>query len=135
MYTSTNSRRSRQGIAHLHHSCTKGFFVLNSKALYLQTVKNHDEFLDSVKFNGERYEVSLPRRQTHEILRDNHELSGRRFHNQWRRLLEEYHADIQDQLAKGIIEEVANTNNVNVGCIHYLPHHAVVRQDKYTIKD
>ena len=112
----------------------------NIESLGIQERSVHDEFLDTVKFNGERYEVSLPWRQTHEVLPDNYDLSLRRFHSQFKKLkknpqlLNEYDAIITDQLAKGVIEEVKDAGCVQLGRVHYLPHHAVVRRDKDTTK-
>ena len=47
----------------------------------------------------------------------------------------EYNAVIQDQLRQGIVEEVTEHSQVHTeGKVHYLPHHAVIRQDKQTTK-
>ena len=48
-------------------------------------------------------------------------------------VLIEYNSIICDQLEKGIVEEV-NDSEVELGVIHYLPHHAVIRHDKETTK-
>ena len=48
------------------------------------------------------------------------------------RLLQ-YDAVIKDQLRQGMVEVVANPTQCE-GRVHYLPHHAVVRQDKQTTK-
>ncbi len=82
--------------------------------------------------NG-RYEVSLPWR---DHLPDNYNLrlSGllkRLQQNQ--KVLQEYHSIIQDQLEQGIVEEVKDSE-VAPRTTHYLPHHAVIRQDKETTK-
>ena len=47
-------------------------------------------------------------------------------------LLEKYDSIIREQLALGILEPVEGSNAFSR--IHYLPHHAVVRQDKSTTK-
>ena len=53
-------------------------------------------------------------------------------------LLREYDNVIKDQLLKGIIEMVGNSDqpvlNSNCNSIHYLPHHAIIRQDRETTK-
>jgi len=47
----------------------------------------------------------------------------------------EYHAVIQEQLRKGIVEQVVEDTPANMdGRVHYLPHHAVIRKDKQTTK-
>ena len=45
----------------------------------------------------------------------------------------EYDAIVRDQLGKGILEEVADSE-VAPDQIHYLPHHAVICHDKETTK-
>ena len=47
--------------------------------------------------------------------------------------MREYDATIQDQINKGIIEVVPNSE-ISLGKVHYLPHHAVIRRDKETTK-
>lgn len=49
-------------------------------------------------------------------------------------VLKEYHAVIQEQLNAGIIERVEEDGAGEVGEVHYLTHHPVVRQDKQTTK-
>ena len=76
----------------------------------------------------------------HEPLSDNYALSLRRLRgllSQLRQtpdILREYHATIQDQLKKGIVEMVPDSNAKVEGEVHYLPHHAVIRRDKETTK-
>ena len=45
-------------------------------------------------------------------------------------VLKEYHAVIQYQLENGIVERVEDAESEEVGEVHYLPHHPVIRQDK-----
>ena len=49
-------------------------------------------------------------------------------------MLLEYDSTIQDQIEKGIVEQVLETDEVFCGRIHYLPHHAIIRQDRETTK-
>ena len=49
-------------------------------------------------------------------------------------LLERYDAVIREQLQRGIVELVNEEDSSNTKRIHYLPHHAVVREDKVTSK-
>ena len=48
-------------------------------------------------------------------------------------MLQEYDSIIHEQLKRGIVEEVKDPE-VTPEVIHYLPHHAVTRQDKETTK-
>ena len=49
-------------------------------------------------------------------------------------MLQDYNNVIKDQLKKGIVEIVDDPDSGEVGKMHYLPHHAVVRKDKQTSK-
>ncbi len=48
--------------------------------------------------------------------------------------MEEYDNVIKDQLQKGIVERVEEAEPGEVGKVHYLPHHAVIRRDKETTR-
>ena len=67
-----------------------------------------DDFASSVKFEKRQYKVTLPWKEFHDLLPDNHQLSVSRLQGLLRRLkqepaiLEEYDHIIQDQLSKGI---------------------------------
>ena len=99
----------------------------------------YDDFTGVVKFENGRYKVPLPWREFHDPLPDNYQLSVNRLQGLLRRLkqdpaiLKEYDAIIQDQLRKGIIEAVP-AGKTPPKSTHYLPHHAIVRQDKSTMK-
>ena len=99
----------------------------------------YDTFTKAVKFENGRYKVPLPWREFHDSLPDNYQLSLHRLQGLLRRLkqdpavLKEYDDTIKEQLKKGIIENVS-PDRPPEGKIHYLPHHAVVRQDKSTTK-
>ena len=83
--------------------------------------------------------MSLPWREYHDDLPDNYSLSRRRLHSLLKRLqqnpelLQEYDSIIREQLERGIVEEVKDSE-MAPEVIHYLPHHAVTRQDKETTK-
>ena len=87
---------------------------------------------------GGRYEVSLPWREYHDPL-VNYDLSRKQLYGLLRRLkqnpaiLREYDAIIHDQLEKGVVEVVDDLDDTPK-VIHYLPYHAVIRQDKKTTK-
>ena len=49
-------------------------------------------------------------------------------------MLHEYDKVIKDQLNRGIVEIVSQPEIASGKEVHYLPHHAVVREDKTTTK-
>ena len=99
----------------------------------------YDDFTGAVKFENRRYKVPLPWKEFHDPLPDNYQLSVNRLQGFLRQLkqdpaiLKEYDDMIQDQLRKGIIEAVP-PEEATPRTTHYLPHHAVVHQDKATTK-
>ena len=99
-----------------------------------------EEFNQTVHFNGDRYEVALPWKDSHPPLPSNFDLSSKRLQGLLRRLkqdpdiMSEYNSIIQSQLQQGIVEEVSQPSDGESGQVHYLPHHAVVRKDKETTK-
>jgi hypothetical protein len=98
------------------------------------------EFEESIQFRNGRCEVSLPWKDPHPVLPDNYQLCLKRLHGLLRRLrqdpnmLNQYDSIIRDQIERGIIQPVEIQANTAVGKVHYLPHHAVVCQDKETTK-
>ena len=100
----------------------------------------YEEFEEKISFKNERYEVHLPWKSPHPLLPDNYDLSAKRLTNLLKRLrqdpevLREYDSVIRDQLSKGIVEVVEKPGEGEVGKIHYIPHHAVIRKDKTTTK-
>ena len=100
----------------------------------------HQDFEDHISFKDGRYEVSLPWKHPHPILPDNFKLSEKRLQSVLRRLrqspdiLQEYDSIIRKQLELGIVKPVQDTDSGEVGEVHYLPHHAVVRRNKETTK-
>ena len=106
----------------------------------IETVE--EQFISELKYDEDHYTVSLPWREHHDILPDNYELSVARLNSTLKRLrkepelLKEYNNVIEEQLKRGIIEEVKPNllEPAEVGRIHYLSHHAVVRKDATTTK-
>ena len=98
------------------------------------------QFEQHVSFENGYYTVSLPWRNHHLSLPSNYELCVRRLNGLLRQLrqspelLEQYNNIILEQLALGIVVPVNNLNEKPSTRLHYLPHHAVVRQDKATTK-
>ena len=100
----------------------------------------YDTFNQRISFDGQKYEVSLPWRESHPILHDNYETSERRLKSLLNRLkkepeiLREYDSVIKEQLERGIVEHVPDNERDLIGAVHYLPHHPVVRKDRETTK-
>ena len=117
----------------------RAFWELESLGIQPDEKTPYDDTSSSIKFSGGRYEVSLPWKQFHQPLPDNYDLSQRRLHSLLRRLrqnptlLHDYDRIIQEQIEKGIVEDVP-THEADSSPMHYLPHHAVVRVDKDTTK-
>ena len=86
----------------------------------------HEEFVDNISFNGQRYSVKLPWKAGNDRLPSNYENSLSRMRSQVRKLrkepgvLDEYDAVIKEQLATGIIERVAELEKEEK--VHYIPH-------------
>nr|CDJ90687.1 Protein of unknown function DUF1759 and Protein of unknown function DUF1758 domain containing protein [Haemonchus contortus] len=98
------------------------------------------EFEDSIQRQPDGYHVCLPWKANANTLPDNKAMAYRRLETTVAKLqenpelLEQYHDTFMNQLALGIIEEV-NPNAPPVGKrVHYLPHQAVVTQQKETTK-
>ena len=117
----------------------RSFWELESLGIGKVEKSTHDKFKEDICFKEGRYEVSLPWKEIHKPLSDNYTLSLWRLWGLINRLretpevLREYDATIQDQINKGIIEVVPNSE-ISLGKVHYLPHHAVIRRDKETTK-
>ena len=101
------------------------------------TLENFDE---NIIFKDGRYQVCLPWKETHPALPDNYQLSKKRLLGLLHRLkqrpstLRDYDATIKEQLSKGIVEQVDKSEPSVLGATYYIPHHAVIRQDKLTTK-
>ncbi|XP_045174723.2 uncharacterized protein LOC123536021 [Mercenaria mercenaria] len=93
------------------------------------------EIMKEFTIENGRYYVTRPWKEGKEVLPVNKELSYGRFKSCVKRsrnkpeLLEKYDSVIQEQLRKGIIEEVNDTKGDR---IHYIPHHAVMNPQKST---
>ena len=100
------------------------------------------QFREGLKFDGKRYEVSLPWRENHEELRDNYNQAIKRLESVEKQLLknptraEAYKSSINQYHEKGFAEEIqqAKVPNEDVKLVRYLPHHAVFRENKPTTK-
>ena len=118
----------------------QSFWELESLGIKLREDPVHEQFVEDIRMEEGRYQVSLPWRRYHEPLPTNHELSLKRLRGLLRRLkqdpdvLAEYDKTIREQLAMGVIERVEPGDVGEPGKVHYLPHHAVIRRDKETTK-
>ena len=118
----------------------KKFWELESLGIQPQEASVYEKFTNTISHKGGRYEVRLPWKHSHPLLPDNHKSSLQRFHSLYDRLkqtpeiLEEYDNVIKDQLQKGIVERVDEAEPGEVGKVHYLPHHVVIRRDKETTR-
>ena len=102
-----------------------------------------DPIKDNIEFNegAGKYEVLLPFKDNHSVIADNYDVAKRRLKCLKNRLsnkpetLQEYNNVIEEQLNKGIIEEVSENDIVdNTGNTYYSPHREVIRTDRQTTK-
>ena len=99
-----------------------------------------EKFNKSIKYDGERYSVSLPFKGSEQrTLPDNYDHAKKRLISLLKRLkvqpdlMDTYETILKEQELKGIISEV--TSSVpNIGTTYYMPHHCVVRPDKASTK-
>ena len=108
--------------------------------------QTHDHFLCDIEFVQGHYQVGLPWKRDTTDVHNHFNLSFNCLKLLQSRLLKEpellkeYDRVISEQLANGIIELVdQSTTSPTTFCnckslVHYLPHHAVVRQDRETTK-
>ncbi|XP_065902557.1 uncharacterized protein [Dysidea avara] len=108
-----------------------------------------NEFSNHIQFHENYYEVSLPWKEGHCDLPNHFSLSLNRLRHLQHKLLRnpdlltEYNRIIEEQLQKGIIEQVnapipgqfeKYTLNKRGESVHYLPHHTVIRRERATTK-
>ena len=117
----------------------KSFWELELFGIMASEHSVHDEFGSSIRLVEGRYEVQLPWKDAHPALPDNYQLCLKRLHGLVKRLKQdptilcEYDSTIKKQVQQGIVERVESSEE-EPKRVHYLPHHAVVRQDKETTK-
>ena len=115
----------------------RNFWELEALGIVDKEQSLYDQFKSNISL---RYEVPLPWRTSLQKISLNYQLCLKRLKSLLRRLrqdpqlLKAYNCTIEEQLKCGIVEIVNEEDNVSSGRVHYLPHHAVVRQDKSTTK-
>ena len=98
------------------------------------------KFEEDIFHDGTRYVTNLPFKSDHEELPDNFQVAKQRLTSQKnqltrKRILKDYDDILQDYESNGIIERVPkNKICKETGQFHYLPHRAVVREDRETTK-
>ena len=115
----------------------KNFWSVDSLGV-ISELEVVNEFEQNLHFDGERYVVKLPIKPHHEFLPDNQENSVNRLKSLTSKLQKntllfiENDKIIKDYIKEGIVETVQTHG---APCeVHYLPHRAVVRQNKDTTK-
>ena len=101
-----------------------------------------EEYLTKVRYNGDRYDVSLPFKKEHPIIPDNHSLARNRLVSLLKRLkssesklLNQYDNVIKEQLDSGVVEVIdKHEEEVVPGTVHYIPHKDVLKEDRATTK-
>ncbi len=100
-----------------------------------------ESFRKSVVIDKGRYSVSWPWKSPRPTLPSNFGIAIGRLRSLLRSLcqkptlLQQYNKVIQDQLERGMIEEVPQAHQeVNTNPVHYMPHHGVFKQDNTTTK-
>ena len=122
----------------------RNFWEIESLGIHMKEMNSEKEemavklFKENVKFIGERYEVTLPWKDEQVNIASNYVTAKNRFDSLIRRfknnptLYDKYNEVIQDYMAQDIVEPVEN-NETN-GPVYYLPHHAVLKEEKATTK-
>ena len=107
------------------------FWELESLGIANEESSVYDKFIDTIDFRNGRYEVHLLWRDEYVILSDNYDLSRKQLMGLLKRLRQaadipkEYNTVIQDQLSRGIIENVEPSYPTEAKRIHYIPHQLV----------
>ena len=121
-------------------SALKQFWDLETLGIKSEDTSLYGSFIETAVFKDGHYEVQLPWQENRAPLPSNYQLSLKRLTGLLARLrrdpllFQEYNAVIQDQLARGIIEVVSQSDPQYDYSTHYIPHHAVIRRDKETTK-
>ena len=118
----------------------KVFYKENSSRINEIKDDLYFSFKESLTFGNSRYKTKFPFKKYNEILPDNFYLP-KIWLNTLKTCLEknenlmiEYNKIIKQYINHGIVEPVRSTTaSYDLGSVHYLPHRAVVRQNRDTI--
>ena len=97
-----------------------------------------DRFGENILFKNNRDEVKLPFKEDQSIIEDNYQMSLKRLEHLKCKLnknlepMRKYDEIIQSQIKFGIVEKV--DNSAEIGTVTYLPHHAVIPNNKKSTK-
>lgn len=115
--------------------------IINEKSESPEDVEALQRFEETSIFKDGRYQVELPWRQHHPPLQDNYRIAKKRLESLKRKLSKDvtlysrYNEVVEDYLNQGMAEDVPREHASPPGSqIYYLPHHAVLREDKATTK-
>ena len=97
----------------------------------------HGDFQDQLRYDDKGYYKRLPWKPDRPELSTNKELTLGRLRSTTRRLekmdkIQEYNEVMQEHIQNGIIEEIPKCPSGEV--VHYVPHHAVIREDAESTK-
>ena len=98
----------------------------------------HEDFQDQLRYDDKGYcETRLPWKPDRPELSTNKELALERLRSTTRRLekmdkIQEYDEVMQEHIQNGIMEEIPECPTGEV--VHYVPHHAVMREDAESTK-
>ena len=118
----------------------KQFWDLETLGIRDKEPSLYDKFLETVSYDGMRYQVRLPWKELHATLPNNFDLSQRKLSGLLKRLqhdpkiLREYDTIIRNQIASDIVEVVKAPFSPTTSKVHYIPHHPVIQRDKTTTK-
>ena len=117
------------------------FWDLEAIGIKEQKEKSSETFEMDLEKRPDRYYVNLPwKKDNQETLCDNYRLSRRRLTATLAKLrknptlLETYSNTIAEQERLQIIEEVDPSKESEVGRTYYMPHHAVIKENRETTK-
>ncbi|XP_057308167.1 uncharacterized protein LOC130646050 [Hydractinia symbiolongicarpus] len=105
-----------------------------------QEISVINDFENHIYHDGSRYVTRLPFKPDHDPLPDNYFVSERRLRSTAKKLhalgiYDDYDNIFKQYVQEGIIEKVGRNELIREsGNVHYLPHRAVVREDKQTTK-
>ena len=117
----------------------KRLWDLETLGIIQKERSTHEHFIKSIHLNKERrYETKLPFSENHSVLYDDFDLCTKLLEKLFKKLknnkkyLKKYNDVFGEQLNQGIIEKAPK--DCKVGECHYLPQHAIFREDKNTSK-